>query len=187
MSVVVDKNNELVSKRWAKALIDLTCEDEGISKEQVLEDLRNVSETIESSSELLEVLNNPSVSTEEKQVVICKLFENKVLSIVYNFLFALNLKKRINIIGQIAEEYEKELDKVKNIVHVDIISALDLSDERKEDIKAKISEKLNKDVDVEWGVDKDIIAGLIFNIDELIVDNSIRHKLEDLSKNIIKS
>ena len=33
-------------------------------------------------------------------------------------------------------------------------------------------------------VDNDIIAGLIFNIDETIIDNSIRHKLEDLSKGV---
>ena len=53
-----------------------------------------------------------------------------------------------------------------------------------EDIKNKIASKLNKDVVVDWGVDSNIIAGLIFNIDELIIDNSVRHKLEDLSKEI---
>ena len=58
--------------------------------------------------------------------------------------------------------------------------------ERKEDIKSKIAEKLEKDVVIEWGVDNDIIAGLIFKIDEMIIDNSIKHKLEDLSREIIK-
>ena len=61
-----------------------------------------------------------------------------------------------------------------------------MANERKEQIKLKIAEKLNKDVIIEWGVDSDIIAGLIFKIDELIIDNSVRHKLEDLSKTIIK-
>ena len=58
--------------------------------------------------------------------------------------------------------------------------------ERKKDIKSKIAEKLSKEIIVEWGVDSEIIAGLIFNIDEMIIDNSIKHKLEDLSKEIIK-
>ena len=108
------------------------------------------------------------------------------MPIVYNFLFALNLKKRVSIIPDIAVEFAKELERVKNIAHVNVTSAIELIDERKEQIKSKIAEKLNKDVVVEWGVDEDIIAGLIFNIDELIIDNSIRHKLEDLSKEIIK-
>ena len=183
---VKDKNAELVSKRWAKALMDLAQENQEISKEDILNDLREVAAVIDSSEELSTVINNPSVSTEEKQIVLCKLFENRIMPMVYNFLFVLNLRKRVNIISEIVFQFEKELEKLKNIVHVDVTSAIDLNDARKEEIKEKIASKLNKDVVINWGVDTNIIAGLIFNIDETVVDNSIRHKLEDLSKNIIK-
>ena len=177
---------ELVSKKWAKALIELTSEDESISKEEVLSDLKGIAETIESSEELSNVINNPSISTEEKQIVICKLFQDKVKPIVYNFLFVLNLKKRMNIIGEIVAEFEKELELLKNIVRVDITSAIDLSEEKKSSIRQRVAEKLQKDVKVSWGVDADIIAGLIFNIDDTVVDNSIRHKLDTLSNIIIR-
>jgi len=177
---------ELVSKKWAKALIELTTEDENISKEEVLSDLKNVAETLESSQELSNVINNPSISSEEKQIVICKLFQDKIKPIVYNFLFVLNLKKRMNLLDEIAVEFEKELEQLKNIVRVDITSAIDLSDERKMNIRNRIAEKLQKDVKVSWGVDEDIIAGLIFNINDTVVDNSIRHKLDTLSNLIIR-
>ena len=186
MAGVKDKNCELVAKRWALALMELAQEDENISKEDILHDLKEISDTINGSEELSNVINNPSISTEEKQVVLCKLFQNSIMPIVYNFLFALNLKKRVQIISEIAIEFEKELERIKNIAHVNVTSAIELADERKEQIKAKIAEKLSKDVIVEWGVDSDIIAGLIFNIDELFIDNSIRHKLDNLSKEIIK-
>ena len=177
---------ELVSKKWAKALMELASEDENLSKEEVLSDLRNVAETINNSAELSNVINNPSISTEEKQIVICKLFQERVKPIVYNFLFVLNLKKRLNIINEIAEEFEKELEELKNIVRVDITSAIDLSDEKKMNIRDRVAEKLRKEVKVSWGVDEDIIAGLIFNINDTVVDNSIRHKLDTLSNMIIK-
>jgi len=186
MAGVKDKNCELVAKRWALALMELAQEDINISKEDILDDLSEISRTIDSSEDLKEVIDNPSISTEEKQTVLCKLFQNNIMPIVYNFLFALNLKKRVSIIKEIAVEFQKELERIKNITHVNVTSAIDLTEERKEQIKSKISEKLNKDVIVEWGVDSDIIAGLIFNIDEMIIDNSIKHKLEDLSKTIIK-
>ena len=108
------------------------------------------------------------------------------MPIVYNFLFVLNLRKRVSIISEIAVEFEKELEKIKNITRVSVTSAIEITEDRKADIKTKIAEKLQKDVILDWGVDSDIIAGLIFNIDEKIIDNSIRHKLEDLSKTIIK-
>ena len=177
---------EIASKKWAKALIELVMEDESISKESVLEDLRSISDTFKSSQELYDVINNPSISTEEKQIVICKLFQNKVLPLVYNFLFALNLKKRINLIDDITDEFEKELEELKNIVRVDITSAIDLSDDKKSDIKTRVAEKLQKEIKVSWGVDTDIIAGLIFNINDTVVDNSIKHKLDKLSESIVR-
>ncbi len=184
--MIKTQNCELVSKRWALALMELVQEDVNISKEDILDDLKEISETIESSEELSNVINNPSVSVEEKQIVLCKLFQNNVMPIVYNFLYALNLRKRIDIISQITIEFEKELERIKNIARVKVTSAIDLADERKDDIKNRIAEKLSKDVVVDWTVDNDIIAGLVFNIDETVIDNSIRHKLDDLSKTIVK-
>lgn len=178
---------ELASKKWAKALIELAQENEEISKEDILKDLRDINETISSSDELSNVINNPSISTEEKQIIICKLFQNRVMPIVYNFLFVLNLRKRLNLIGEIADEYEKELEILNNIVRVDITSAIDLNDERRNEIKCRVAEKLHKDIKVNWGVDSDIIAGLIFNINDTVVDNSIRHKLDKLSESIVKA
>ena len=186
MAGVKDKNCELVAKRWALALMELAQEDENVSKEDILDDLLEISNTIDSSEELANVINNPSISTEEKQVVLCKLFQNTIMPIVYNFIFVLNLRKRIGIIAEIAVEFAKELERIKNIAHVNVTSAIDLDDVKKEDIKSKIAEKLDKDVVVEWGVDNEIIAGLIFKIDELVIDNSIKHKLDDLSREIIK-
>ena len=186
MAGVKDKNCELVAKRWALALMELAQEDENISKKDILDDLREIAQTINSSEDLSNVINNPSISTEEKQIVLCKLFQNSIMPIVYNFLYALNLRKRVTIISEIAVEFEKELERINNITRVNVTSAIELNDERKNQIKEKISEKLSKDVIVDWGVDNDIIAGLIFNIDEIIIDNSIKHKLEDLSSAILK-
>ena len=186
MSGVKDKNCELVAKRWAQALFELAQEDENISKDDILDDLLEISNTIDSSDELLNVINNPSISTEEKQIVLCKLFQNSIMPIVYNFIFVLNLRKRIGIISEIAVEFAKELERFKNITHVNVTSAIEIDDNKKTDIENKIAQKLNKDVVVEWGVDNDIIAGLIFKIDELVIDNSVKHKLENLSKEIIK-
>lgn len=177
---------ELASKRWAKALIELAQENDGISKEDILDDLREVAENIALSEELTNVINNPSVSIEEKQIVLCKLFQNKVMPIVYNFIYALNLKKRINLISEIADEFEIELEKIKNIVKVDITSAINLNDEKKNYIKNKIAEKLQKDIKVNWHVDTKIIAGLILNINDTVVDNSVKHKLEKLSNMIMR-
>lgn len=182
-----NKDFELVAKKWAMALMELATETEGISKEDILDDLREVAENINASKDLSEVINNPSISVEEKQIVLCKLFQNKLMPIVYNFIFALNLKKRINIIESIADEFQKELERINNIARIDVTSAIELNEDKKSDIQKKLQEKLQKKVIVNWNIDKDIIAGLVFNINETIIDNSVKHKLENLSNIIIKA
>jgi len=183
---VKEKNSELVSKKWAKALIELCDEDDNISKEDVLNELCIVASTVSESDELSRALYDPSISVEEKQVVLCKLFQERLKPLVYNFLFVLNLKKRVNLISQIANEFEKEMEVISNIVNVSVTSAIDLSDEKKDEIKSKVAQKLDKNVKMTWHVDSEIIAGLVFNINETVVDNSIKHKLEDLSKVIMR-
>ena len=182
----VSQNSELIATRWAKALMELANENQGISKEDILDDLKEVDENIKASAELSNAINNPSISVEEKQIILCKLFQNNLMPIVYNFLIALNLKKRVNIIGEIAQEFQKELEKQNNVVRVNVTSAIDLNDDRKNDIRNRIADKLKKDVIIDWTVDNSIIAGLVFNINETIIDNSIRHKLDNLSKKIMK-
>ena len=108
------------------------------------------------------------------------------MSVVYNFIFALNLRKRLYLAGYIAEEFAKELDKLNNVKHVNVTSAIELNDTKKDEIKDKIASKLNANIDVNWETNNEIIAGLVFDIDETVIDNSIRHKLEDLSNSIIK-
>ena len=47
-----------------------------------------------------------------------------------------------------------------------------------------LEHKLNKEITPIWTVDKGLIAGLAFKIDDCVIDTSIRAKLENLSKNI---
>lgn len=177
---------ELTAKRWAKALFELVSEDKNISKEKILGELREAAAIIKNSKELSNAITNPSISTEEKQVVLCKLFQNRVSPIVYNFLYVMNLKKRLSIICLAANEFQRELEHSTGTVRVNVTSAIELTKIKQNEIKTKIENKLKKNISINWGVDEDIIAGLIFNIDGTIIDNSIKHKLEDLSKTIVK-
>ena len=185
MTAVNDKNREIISRRWAKALIELVLEEKTLSREDVLKDLRETAAVIDSSKELTNVINNPSISIEEKQIVLCKLFQDRLMPIVYNFIFTLNLRKRLDLLSEIAEQFSRELEIANNISHVKITSAIELSAKQREEIKNKISAKLGKNVITDWNTDSEIIGGLIFNIDETIIDNSIKHKLDDIREKIV--
>ncbi len=183
MSTDIISGNELAASRWAKSLLELS-NDEGMSKEILLASLNEVVDTVNSSDDLKSLFANPVVTVEEKQDIIERIFSNKVPLTVKNFLFVLALRKRLELLDSILEEYKKELNKCENIVSLEVTSAIEINDEKKEDLKHRIIEKLSKNADIKWKVDESIIGGLVFDIDGTIVDDSITTKLNNMSKRI---
>lgn len=183
MSTDKISENELVAGRWAKSLLELS-NDEGMSKELLLDSLKEVVDTVNSSEDLKALFINPVVTVEEKQDIIERVFKDKIPSMVKNFLFVLALRKRLELLDSILEEYKKELNKCENIVRLKVTSAIEINEDKKEDLKHKIIEKLSKNADIKWKVDASIIGGLIFDIDGTIIDDSITTKLSNMSKRI---
>ncbi len=184
METVKISNNELAANRWAKSLFDLSQED-GLSKEAVLAALTDIVNTVNASADLKALCVNPVVTVEEKQNIIEKVFTDSLPKTVKNFLMVLAEKKRLGLLEDILEEYKKELNKCENIVRLKVTSAVEIDEQKREDLKRRIIEKLAKNADIKWYVDSSIIGGLIFNIDGTIVDDSIRTKLNNLCKRII--
>ena len=61
-----------------------------------------------------------------------------------------------------------------------------MKEDAKNRLKQKLEEKLKKSVMINFEQDAEIIAGLVIRIGDSVIDNSLRHKLEDLSKEMIK-
>lgn len=177
-------NNELVASRWAKSLLELSSDD-GLTTEVVHSQLTDVVDTVNASEDLKELFVNPVVTVDEKQNIIEKIFGEALSPTLKNFLKVLALRKRLGLIEDILEEYRKELNKCENIVRLTVTSAVEINEEKREDLRNKIVEKLSKSADIKWSVDNSIIGGLVFDIDGTIVDDSLNTKLNNLCKRII--
>ena len=95
-------------------------------------------------------------------------------------------KDRFNLIDEILESYSKDVDKQKNIQKVSVISAIELDEELKSKLINKLAQKLNKNIELETQLDKDIIAGLVIKTEDNVIDMSLKHKFEEMKKEIAK-
>ena len=141
---------------------------------------------LDSSSELVNLIKTPEVTKSEKQNVVNKIFDGKINKITLNFLMYLIEKNRFNIIKSILSEFQTSIDKEYNLVHIEIVSAINLDDNMKQTIKDRLSGKLQKDLTIDWSVNPDIIAGLVFIVGDSIINTSIKSKLQMIGRNIIK-
>lgn len=174
----------LSAKNYSKALVEMV-RDNVISFEDLSKDLATVSEILETSRDLRLTLENPTVSEEVKSQIIEEVFKNEVHPQVVSFLKVLIDKNRFSEFSQIKADYEIKLDDVNKIQAVEITSAVELSEEYRERILQKLSEKLQKNIRPNWKVDENIIAGLIYRINDNVIDTSIKSKLDKLNKNLM--
>lgn len=174
----------LSSKNYSKALVEMV-RDNVISFEDLSKDLATVSEILETSQDLRLTLENPTVSEEVKSQIVEEVFKNEVHPQVVSFLKVLIDKNRFSEFSQIKADYEIKLDDVNKIQAVEITSAVELSEEYRERILQKLSEKLQKNIRPNWKVDENIIAGLIYRINDNVIDTSIKSKLDKLNKNLM--
>ncbi|RAI15551.1 MAG: ATP synthase F1 subunit delta [Candidatus Melainabacteria bacterium] len=171
----------LTAKRYSDALLELSQDSDKIRKE-----LEEIVDTLSSSQDLKDFMSNPVISIEDKKSVIEKIFAGKIDKTLLNFLKLLVDKDRFNLIDEILESYSKDVDKQKNIQKVSVISAIELDEELKSKLINKLAQKLNKNIELETQLDKDIIAGLVIKTEDNVIDMSLKHKFEEMKKEIAK-
>lgn len=177
--------NILIADRYAEALVKIA-KDGKLTFEKISADLNSINEILSQSKDLYEILINPVVSIENKKEIIDRVFSNEIDALIINFLKILVDKNRFNAFDEIISSYNKAIDKVNNISRVDVTSAVEMNDEAKNKLKNKLEEKMKLNVILNLNVNPDIIAGLVIKIGDNVIDMSLKHKLEDLSKNIIR-
>jgi len=106
--------------------------------------------------------------------------------LIINFLKVLVDKNRFFVFSDILDSFNVALDDINNISRIRVTSAVEMTDESRNKLKNKLEEKLKKNVILDLNINSNIIAGLVIEMGDNVIDMSLKHKLEDLSKNIIR-
>lgn len=147
-------------------------------------DLETVQQVLNSSADFTNVISNPAIDLTTKYEILDEIFKDQINANVLQFIKILTEKNRLNEIEQIKFSYIEKVNNFNNIQKVEIISAIELTNETKTKITNKLSEKLNKTIIPTWNINKEIISGLVFKIDDDIIDTSLLNKIESIGKNI---
>jgi len=182
MTKAEENENKVVAQRYANALLEFEGQD--ISKEDILSQITDVQTSLNNSEDLMKVMASPIVSMGEKKNILEKIFGNNTNKVVLNFLKLLVDKDRFNIFNSIVKEYRNVINKQKGLLEIKITSAIELDKNEKAMIKVKLEKNLNKEIELDWAVNSDIIGGLVFEAGDNIVDCSLQHKLQEINKEI---
>ncbi len=171
-----------VAKAYSQALYELAVEEDKVV--EYLEKLAEFKDIINDSQELRDFLFNPRIKTEDKKKLLNKIFGGDLPQLLYNFLFLLFDKRREDFFEAIFKEYRKMVNKRKNIMEIEVISAIPLPGEYRNKLKSKLKDLLAYEIILKMREDPDIMGGLILKADDYIIDGSIKNRLSLLTEKI---
>lgn len=169
--------NEKSAKKYAKALFDSVEKD---SLEATRDSLKQLADAWSSSIELRAALLNPATPQSQRLAVvkdIAKLFANANQKFE-NFCLLLLENGRLEILPQIAEDFSKLVDTLKEVARLEITSAFPISNDEKEKILDLVRKQAGSLAAIEWQVNPELLGGLQIKSGDKLLDASLQGSLE---------
>jgi len=98
-----------------------------------------------------------------------------------NFFRVLAENGRLGYLPDIRAEFERLRAEAENIVDVEISSAVPLSDDQRERYATSLRQRLGKTVRLHCEIDESLIGGAIIRAGDLVIDGSLRGRLDRLA------
>ena len=172
-------SGDLISDRYALALYELSIEDN--LADVILDDLKLLKSIIVKNSDLNLLVKSPLITSNDKLEILLKLTKQKTLNkLTKNFLNILSKNKRFKNLVSIISQYININAQKRGEILAHVISAEDLSDDQKENIKDKLNNILGKKLLLDFKVDKKIIGGLIVKVGSKMIDISLLNKISKI-------
>lgn len=180
MNKNIDIKNIKTAKRYATAL----CQSAANNIDEISENLALIDEAIFANKDFMNFFSHPIVSLKDKKEVLINTLDGKINPVTLNFLNTLLDENRFNIFKTIYELFIQEANNLKNKQHIEIISAIELDEAQKQKLSEKLSQKLKKDVILNYQENEDILGGLVIKYEDKVIDLSLKTKFSEMRKNI---
>lgn len=177
-------SNGHISSRYATAFF-LAAKEAG-EDNRVYTEMKLLNENLFQFPDIKKLLPNKLMRQNEK-IDLLKTAAGKTISAsLTKFLSFLNEKGRLEYIHNIALEYLKLYRKEKNIVCIELTTAVKLDKETIEKIRQLISKRQNAVVEINESVNPDIIGGFVFEMEHERLDASLKGELKRIKEQLLK-
>ena len=174
------------SRSYSLALYEICKENSEL--DLVEKNMKSLNELLNLSSELKDVILNPTIKKEDKKNIILKIAkQNNFSNSLKNFLGYVSIKNRLFFLEKIIKSFLNLVSKKKGELKAKLISAKKLSTEEQKKIQNELSENFKSQLKIDYKYQPDLIAGLIIQVGSIMVDTSVKTKLKKLENNLVEA
>jgi F-type H+-transporting ATPase subunit delta len=175
---------EEIAEVYARALFQAANENDVLDR--VHDELGEVADALEENEDLKMFFFSPYFSAEEKEDAVDKVVSGADERTV-NFLKLLAERHRMPVLFRIRRDFDELWAEEKKLLSVSVTSAVELDDKLVKDIGKRIEDQTGRDVELSSKVDPYVLGGLVVRVGNMVLDASIRNRLEQLRKQVAKA
>ena len=172
---------EEIARVYADSLFEVARERDKL--DPVREQLGQFADAVAESRDLQVFLFSPYFSSAEKRDGIGRAVSDAEPEVL-NFLELLAEKHRMPAIFRIRRQFDELWAKERRQLEVRLTSAVELDPEVVKRVGSEIERQTDQRIELETDVDEGILGGLVLQVGNMVLDASVRSKLERLRKEV---
>ncbi len=166
---------------YARSLFQVAQEHDSL--DEIHEQLDEFADAVSENRDLQVFLFSPYFSAQEKKESLGKLLEGADDNF-YRFLELLAERSRMPVIFRIRRAFDDMWAEERRRLEVEVTSAIDLDEDTVKTIGERIEEQTGRDVQLEARVDPDVLGGIVLRVGNMVLDASVRARLERLRRQV---
>jgi F-type H+-transporting ATPase subunit delta len=175
---------EEIAAVYARSLFEVAQDQDKLA--DVREQLGAFADALSETRELQVFLFSPYFSTAEKEEGLDRVVSDAD-PVILNFLKLLIEKHRMPVLFRIRAIFDALWEEENKLLPVSITSAVELDEAVVKQLVDRIAEQTDRTVEVTSQVDPDILGGIVVQVGNSVLDASVRNRLEQLRKQVVKA
>jgi len=170
-----------LARPYAKAAFEFALEQKNLSG---WSDMLAFLSVVSKDQAMLKLLDSPSITREKTAEAVLLVAKEKLNDHGSNFVRQLASNGRLELLPEILALYETNKAEYEKTVDVDLTSAIALTEQQLSQFGERLENQLGRKVNIKCQTDPSVMGGLIIRAGDLVIDASIRGKLDDLADSL---
>ncbi|MCZ6829702.1 MAG: F0F1 ATP synthase subunit delta [Gammaproteobacteria bacterium] len=128
------------------------------------------------------VLSNPALTAEQQAQTLKDVCGDAINSHGQNFVSVLASNKRLTLLPEISAVFDQYKANQEKTVDVKVFSAFEVTEQTEQTLARVLRTKLEREVKVDSVVDKTLLGGVLIRAGDLVIDGSVRGRLNKLAE-----
>ena len=133
------------------------------------------------------LLTNPELSKAQRVRLVGEALDSRVSPHLSNFVKLMVERSLASEVRACFAEYERLWCEAFGVVRVKAESAVELSDEQKAALEAKLSKRLGKRVLMEYALNPALIGGMRLFYDNRQIDDTVKNRLNEIAERLAEA